>query len=143
MSSRDEEKEQKEAGEKGSLPAGSSISSKLVMEDPEATDNFITHKLTKKLQLPSEATVMSVKVVGECQRRVMKHTSVYKICLSEMYGRKHEVETISRPYGKVQLMLGMSSQSLHCTDGMKAGELRLFYSGWVLTGCANVSCHTN
>ena len=37
---------------------------------------------------------MSVKVVGECQRRIMKHTSVYKICLADMQGRKHEVEAI-------------------------------------------------
>ena len=40
-------------------------------------------------------------------------------------------------------MLGMNLLSLHCTDDMEAGELRLnksvFYSGWVLTGCNDVS----
>ena len=95
MRRNEEKKEQKEAGEKGSLPAGSSISYKHVMEDPEATDNFITHKLTKKLQLPSKATAILVKVVGECQLCVMKHTSVYKICLTDLQGRKDEVEAIS------------------------------------------------
>ena len=60
---------------------------------------------------------------------------------------QYEKEVFSRPYGKVQLMLGMASQSLHCTHGMEAGELRLnknvLYPAWVLTGCADVSWHTN
>ena len=45
---------------------------------------------TEKLQLPSEFTVM--KVVGE--QRAIKHTSISKICLADMKGRKHEGEAI-------------------------------------------------
>ena len=49
-------------------------------------------------------------------------------------------EGFNRPCKKVQLMLGMTSRSLHCTDSMEAGGLHMsrsgFYPGWVLTGCA-------
>ena len=153
-----------------SSPAGSGSSSKLVMEDPGSTCNFIMHKLVSRLQLTCEATVVSVKVVGD-QKRIM-HTNVYKMCLVDMQGEKHKVEAVdmdsqltiapapeakelaaqfisadknrkeafNRPLKKEHLMLGMTLQSLHCTDGMEAGGLRqsrsMFYLGWVLTGCA-------
>ena len=113
-SSRDKGQEQMEAGEKGSdevgcsearskgifavytipasSPAGSSISSELVMEDPGSLDNFIAHHLTRKLQLPSKAMVTSVKIVGK--RRTIKRTSIYKVCLTDMQGRRHQIEAI-------------------------------------------------
>ena len=55
--------------------AGSCISSKLVMEDPGSTDNFITQELARKLPLLSKATVMSVKVVAK--QRKIKQISIY------------------------------------------------------------------
>ena len=46
-------------------------------------------------------------------------------------------EAFSRPYGRVYIMLGMESKSLHFSDGYKAGDLMLnksaFSPGWVLT----------
>ena len=61
--------------------------------------------------------------------------------------KQYKKEVFSSLYRKVQLMLGMASWSLHCTDGMEAGKLHLkkslFYPGWVLTGCGDVSCHIN
>ena len=48
----------------------------------------------------------------------------------------------NRPHNKVQVFIGMTSQSLDCMDGQESGELRLnrsvFCLGWVLTSCATV-----
>ena len=47
-------------------------------------------------------------------------------------------EAFCRPYGRVDIMLGMESRSLHCRDGYKVDNLRLnrsiFAPWWFLTG---------
>ena len=49
-------------------------------------------------------------------------------------------EAFSRLYGWLNIVLGMESRPLHCSDGYKASKLRLnksvFAPGWVLTGQA-------
>ena len=35
------------------------------------------------------------------------------------------IKAFDRPHGKVDVMLGMLSRSLHCRDGQESGKLRL------------------
>ena len=52
-----------------------------------------------------------------------------------------------RPHKKVQLLIGMTSESVNCTDGMEAGKLvlnkREFHPGWVLTGCCDKAARSH
>ena len=75
-----------------------------------------------------------------------QNLQAYELCLTDMYrvdkitevGRAIEVKNlarlilsegqeqakaVNRPDGKVKLILGMASQSVHCKDGHKAGKL--------------------
>ena len=64
----------------------------LVLEDPGSNHNFVTHDLAKKLQLSSEITVAIISLVG--RQGAVTQTKVYRMCLSDMQGRKHQVEAI-------------------------------------------------
>ena len=57
-----------------SSPAGHSVSSKHVMEDPGSTHNFVTHELAVELQQPSETSVARINLVGG--RRCYTHESL-------------------------------------------------------------------
>ena len=73
-----------------SSPTGSQTSSELVIEDPVSTDNFATHKLTKRRGLPSGSMTLPVRVVD---------TKNYRMRLEEMQGRKCKVPGADR-HGK-------------------------------------------
>ena len=51
---------------------------------------------------------------------------------------KEATKAFSRPHGKIDIKLGMSSRSLHCKNGSEAGNLRLnksvFIPEWVWIG---------
>ena len=134
-----------------------------MLEDPGATNNFMTHKLAKKLWLPSKPLSLSIRVLEDRHRH--KQTRVSMISQTYMQGRRHHIQAIcmnsltavsrspavpelykhfpetdqepskafNRPHGKVQVMLGMPSRLLHCKDGQEAG---IFFPAWVLTGCS-------
>ena len=54
---------------------------------------------------------------------------------------RQSVKAFNRPYGKVDILLGMFSRLLHCRDGQKSGELQLnksiFAPGLVLNANNN------
>ena len=71
-----------------SLPEGGEI----VLDDPGSTNNFITHKFAEKFRLLSEAVFHSIKVIED--RHSHKRTRVYKLSLTDMQGRKHNMQAL-------------------------------------------------
>ena len=139
-----------------SSPTGHRIKSKLVMEDPGFTHDFVTHDLAEKM-------------VGE--QGSVTRTKVYKMCLLDVQGRIYQMEAIGmesqlalypapeteykaskfpvvdhhggaafrRPHGEVQLLLGMTSCSLHCKDGMEARNFSKTRAFFTLDGSSPVA----
>ena len=116
----------------------------LILEDPRLTHNLITHDLAVWLMLPSQTTLLSLKVLGH--RRKEQRLCTYGIGITDKHGARHTVQVIGvdniteveqakelitlfpgtgqmqarafdRPLGTVHLPLGMESCSLHSKDG--------------------------
>ena len=136
-------------------PCGAHESTALMLEDPGSTDNFVTHALARRLQLPSTPTSLFIRVLDQQYRE--RPTMVYFMNVVDMQGTTHRIEAIGmdsltdvapapevstlatlfpsappaataafrRPHGVVQLLLGMRDRRLHCTDGLEYGDLRL------------------
>ena len=138
-----------------SLPDGTRTVSSLMLEDPQSTDDFITHKLATELKVPSTSTSLYIR--GLKYQYQHKPTKVYQLSLKDMAGTKNTVqakgvnslsevglapeaknltkhfpdteqgakEAFDRDHGQVQVMLGMTLILQNCTDGLAAGNLRL------------------
>ena len=114
----------------------------LALYTTQVSNNFIVHAFAMELKLQSNPTAVRIKVPGVRYRAYQ--TRGYQFKLKDMTGKSHVFDAIgmdiTRPYGTLEVLLGMSSRSVHCKDGREVGELRLnksiFYPGCVLTGCA-------
>ena len=127
----------------------------LMMEDPGAMDNFITHTFAQGMNLPSKPLSLKLEVLRG--RQIIQNKREYSLNLRNMYGARHNMkavglerikevehalrvkllrsifpeakedvaEVFSRPHGKVDMVLGMKSRSLHCREKYDAGNLRL------------------
>ena len=67
---------------------GHRVKSELDIEDPGFTHNFFKYDLSQKLYLLNETTVAAIKLVGG--QDAVTQTKVYKMCLSDMQGRRHQ-----------------------------------------------------
>ena len=149
--------------------SGHRSSSALVLTDTGSTDSFVTHHLAKELGLQGSPIRLFIKVVdGNFKEEATmvyqlaledsagaRHVvdAIGMNSLTEVAPAPHvsslaslfpkmppqAAAAVSRPHGKVAVMLGMRDRQLHATAcGLEAGSLRLcrskFGAGWVLTG---------
>lgn len=127
-----------------SAPEGGKARSGFVLEDLGSTNNFVTRKLAEELGLPSEPLSLTIRVLEDQHRHKqtkvyrlsLKHmlgirhdiqaigmNSLTEVtCAPEVRELiKHfpeadhkDTKAFIRAQAKVQVMLGMSSQLLHC-----------------------------
>ena len=71
-------------------PNGNSMWCSLVLEDPGATDNQITHQFASILQLPSKTITLSLRVLGHCQKP--RPSKAYTLFIFYMYRRQHVIQ---------------------------------------------------
>ena len=77
----------------------------------------------------------NMKAVGLEHITEVKHAPLVKLLRGMFPGYKEDVAgAFYRPHGKVDVVAGMASRSLHCRDGYEAGDLRMTKSVFALGG---------
>ena len=127
----------------------------LALEDPVFTPNLITHKLAHHLNMTSEQVAIKVMAPkeqhGPGHARVYSFSltdskganhevsaigvdtitsmaeadRVKDLVMLFQEATRQAKQAFVRPHGTLNVLLGMASRSLHCKDGLEAGQLRM------------------